>query len=187
MVNKLSFPAERRLMHKRTVRCFGYERHDGYYDIEGHLTDSKTYRLEDFDRGPMEPGEPVHEMFLRLTVDGDLTIKASEAAIVWSPYNICKAVEVNFDKLAGEVIGPGFKKRVKQKLGGTQGCTHLVELLGPIATTAFQTIYPKNIKQEEAGTKETKPRLLNTCHAWAEDSEMIRSRHPKYFRGIKTK
>ena len=31
-------------------------------------------------------------------------------------------------------------KEVKSRLSGPKGCTHLTELLGPIATTAIQTL-----------------------------------------------
>ncbi len=187
MVNKSSPTVNRRLLHKREVKCFGYERYDGDFDIEGHLTDVKTYGVDGFDRGSMKPGEPVHDMWLRLTVDVNLKIKGSKAEIVWSPYNICKVVEPNFNQLVGEVIGPGFTKRVRRRLGGTHGCTHLVELLGPIATTAFQTIYPKKSKPSGEVDKERKPTLLNTCHAWADDSDMVKVRHPKFFTGIKVR
>ena len=45
-------------------------------------------------------------------------------------------------KRAAEAIGPdalGLSADVRERLGGTEGCTHIVELLGPVATTAFQT------------------------------------------------
>src|SRR3970282_2145791 len=35
-------PAPRRLMHTRAIECTGYERDDGLWDIEAHLTDTKT-------------------------------------------------------------------------------------------------------------------------------------------------
>ena len=75
MMKTLSEPSERQLLHKRTVKCFGYKRKDGLFDIEGHLQDVKNYPLSNFDRGPMKAGDPVHEMWLRLTVDLNLEIK----------------------------------------------------------------------------------------------------------------
>ncbi|MBO6784243.1 MAG: DUF2889 domain-containing protein, partial [Alphaproteobacteria bacterium] len=42
----LSPPAEREHIHTRTVECAGYRRTDGLWDIEGHLTDVKTYTFE---------------------------------------------------------------------------------------------------------------------------------------------
>lgn len=181
MKKALSKPVNRNILHERTVKCFGFKRNDGLYDIEGHLLDSKAYSFEGFDRGSMKAGDPVHEMSIRLTVDLDLNIKKCEAVIIWGPYNICDRIAPNFKKLEGECIKPGFTQRTKQLLGGVKGCTHLLELLGPIATTAFQTIYPdKNRKLKKSGV-EKRPALINTCHAWASDSEMIASRYPRFF------
>ena len=81
-------------------------------------------------------------MWLRLTIDDRLVIHAVEAATDASPYSICPAVAPHFQSLKGLRIDPGFQKQVRDLLGGTAGCTHLVELLGPVATTAFQTVFP---------------------------------------------
>ena len=35
-------PVPRKLMHTRAIECNGYEREDGLWDIEAHLTDTKT-------------------------------------------------------------------------------------------------------------------------------------------------
>ncbi len=181
MTKGLSKPEARQLLHRRTVECFGYKRDDGLYDIEGYLKDVKTYSLSDFDRGPMQAGDPVHEMWLRLTVDLNLHIKTSEASIVWGPYDMCNRITPNFKKLEGETIKPGFTHRTKTLLGGIKGCTHLVELLGPVATTAFQTIYPEKSRRLKLSGEKRKPSLINSCHAWASDSAMVLQRHPDYF------
>ena len=75
----LSSPAKRELIHTRTVECNGYRRKDGLWDIEGRLVDIKTYTFHNNERGEVPPGEPVHEMWIRLTVDDDLKIHDVEA------------------------------------------------------------------------------------------------------------
>ena len=90
----------------------------------------------------MASGTPVHEMWLRLTVDDELVIRDVEAVTDHSPFPICRGITGNFARLKGLSIRPGFHAKVKELLGGVEGCTHLVEMLGPVATTAFQTIYP---------------------------------------------
>ncbi|MGB1027360.1 MAG: DUF2889 domain-containing protein, partial [Rhodospirillaceae bacterium] len=86
----LSAPAPREELHCRTVTCTGYARQDGLYDIEGHMTDIKTYPFPNKDRGgQIDPGDPLHEMWLRLTVDLDFKIHAVEACTDKSPFSIC--------------------------------------------------------------------------------------------------
>jgi hypothetical protein len=65
----LSPPPERELLHSRDIVLRGYRRSDGLYDIEAHLTDTKTYGSANRDRGYIHAGEPIHGMWLRLTVD----------------------------------------------------------------------------------------------------------------------
>ena len=64
----LSPPTARKLLHTRTVSCHGYQRDDGLWDIEGHLVDGKTYGFDNDHRGVVNAGEPVHEMWLRLSI-----------------------------------------------------------------------------------------------------------------------
>src|SRR5438552_6569811 len=113
----LSAPAPRQHIHTRQVECRGYRRDDGLWDIEGHLTDVKTYGFESEFRGEVAPGMPIHDMWLRLTVDDALQIHAVEAVTAASPYEVCPAVTPNFQRLVGLKIRPGFNSRVKELLG----------------------------------------------------------------------
>lgn len=58
----LSPPAAREHIHTRRVECQGFRRADGLWDIEGHLTDVKTYSFHNDDRGTMEPGDPIRNV-----------------------------------------------------------------------------------------------------------------------------
>ena len=51
------------IKHTRTITCKGYRRKDGLWDIEAHMTDIKTFSFENRDRGGIQAGEPVHEMW----------------------------------------------------------------------------------------------------------------------------
>ena len=181
----LSSPTEREHIHTRTVECNGYRRRDGLWDIEGQLVDVKTYTFHNSERGDVPPGEPVHEMWVRLTVDDDLTIQGVEAVTEYSPFQTCKEIAPNFERLVGGSIGPGWRQRGRDRVGGVEGCTHIVEMLGPIATTAFQTIYPiKSKEQSDSRTKSTRPpRLLNTCHAFRSDGPKVKEFWPDHYDG----
>lgn len=199
----LSAPFERRPLHTRTVQCQGFRRTDGLWDIEGHMTDVKSYPFSNDHRGTIVPGEPLHDMWLRVTVDDTLTIQGLEAHTDKAPYGICDAITSNFQCLVGIRIKGGFTRTVRQKLGGVYGCTHLVELMGPIATTAFQTIYPILSRERaqaqaiqraaseadgapvgpEASPVSRPPPLLNTCHAYASNGELVQRKWPEFYTG----
>ena len=87
---------------------------------------------------------------------------------------MCPAITPNFASLAGLKIGPGWMRGVKERVGGVKGCTHLVELLGPMATVAFQTMTV--LRRGRPIDPDQPPALLNTCHAYAADSEVVAKR-----------
>ena len=180
----LSKPATRQLMHTRSIRCEGYQRADGLWDIEAHLTDTKTYPHTRRDGGrPREPGEPVHDMWIRLTIDLELTIREAEAVTASGPYPHCGDIAPNFKTLAGVKIGPGWRKEIAARLGGVKGCTHLVELLGPLGTTAFQATGRAREALKAAGAAQKKPYQLNSCHVYKDDSAAVLERWPQYYTG----
>ena len=169
---------KRELIHKRKVECYSYRREDNLWDIEGHLTDTKTYDFSNMDRGSVQAGEPVHEMWLRITVDDDLVIHSTEASTEYGPFNICPGATPNFSKIKNIKIGPGFRAAVNKLVGGSLGCTHLRELLGPMATTAFQTIVPIRSKRTN-GNAAKNHSLLGSCHAYARGSEVVKRLWPE--------
>ena len=170
-------------IHTRQIDCHGYRREDGLWDIEGHLTDTKAYSFKNEHRGEVKAGEPIHEMWMRLTLDDTMMIQAVETATDHGPYAICPAILPNFQRLKGLKIAKGFNAKVFELLGGVEGCTHHVELIGRLATVAFQTIFPyRNRMAAAEGRKpdgSRKPRLLNTCHAFAENGEIARRLWPE--------
>ena len=122
----LSKPSPRKPMHTRTVECRGYLRDDGLWDIEGHLVDTKPYAIPNQDRGGEIPaGEPLHEMWIRLTVDTDLVVQDVEACTDHGPYSVCGDIIENFKALKGLAIKAGWTQKTRELLGGTKGCTHL--------------------------------------------------------------
>ena len=184
----LSPPAERELLHLRDIALRGWRRADGRYDIEAHLRDTKTSPIPNDHRGEIPPGEPLHGMGLRLTVDEDLIVVACEAASDHTPYAMCPQAAPNFAALAGLRIGPGFNRAVAERVGGVKGCTHLRELLGQMATVAYQTLYPVFAARERAAAARRaatgeappagRPGLVGTCLAYAPDSPVTLARWP---------
>lgn len=175
----LSKPVKRKHRHTRAIDIHGYEREDGLWDIEGVISDHKPEPY-----GQMEERRPdgmVHKMWVRLTVDTDFLIHEAESWSEITPYSMCKDVNPNFEALAGLRIGPGFNRKARELVGGTLGCTHIVELLPQMATAAMQTIWPVKGEPGE-GRADGAPGILNTCHAWAEYSPAVAKRYPKFYR-----
>ena len=178
----LSASAEREPMHVRQIDCRGYQREDGLWDIEAHLTDVKSYEIESYWRGKLAPGKPVHDMLVRLTIDDDLCIQAIETASDATPYEPCSKVAENFQAMVGLRIAPGWVRQIKTRVGGVKGCTHLRELMSVLATVAFQTIFPLREK-ELVAEGHRKPPMLDSCRAWASTSPVVKEQYPRWYIG----
>lgn len=171
----------RKELHTRQITCTGYQRDDGLWDVDAHITDVKTYPVDNLHRGTIKTGEAIHDMWIRITVDEQLIIHDCMAVTDLSPFNCCPDITPIFKKLIGEKIAAGWTMRVKKLVGGLRGCTHLTDLLGPATTTIFQTM--SAIRKNQSSSETTKPFYINGCHAWASDSEQVLTHHPKFYTG----
>ena len=175
-VTSLSPAVPREAVHKRQINCNGFVRADGLYDIEAELTDHKTYDFPSDFRGTVTPDLAVHHMVLRITIDRDRVIQHAEAITITGPYAICPTANAVFDNLVGLQIGPGWRRKVQAAIGGRHGCTHITELLGPVATIAYQTLYGEEARQKrQSGTlsdqdkQASRSQLANSCVGYADD------------------
>lgn len=201
-------PVPREHLHTRTVTCQGFLRQDGLWDIEGHIVDVKTYGFDNEWRGRVEAGTPVHEMWIRLTLDDRMEIKEVAASTDNSPFRACPDILPNFQRLAGLRIGAGFTREVRARLGGPEGCTHIVEMLQQVATVAYQTMVAERAKklrqQQKAIDAESRivtgnagdeapapdrpkrrPMVVDTCHIWRADGPLVKKYTPEFYTGAK--
>jgi len=181
----LPAPASRQHLHTRAVTYRGYLRDDGWWDIEGELTDSKTYGFHMSERGQMTPGMPVHGMAIRATIDETMTIREMTAAMDFTPFSECSSGEDPMQKMVGLSMGPGWRQSIEKALGGVKGCTHLRELLFNMATAAYQTVFPyrESQRRSEGGTKadlSEPPYHLGRCIAWDFDGPVVKRHYPQF-------
>jgi hypothetical protein len=169
---------ERELTHTRRVRYEGYKRADGLWDIEAHLTDIKNhdFRLKS---GVRRAGQPVHAMWLRVTIDADFNILAAAGVYDAVPYPGCEDIAPAYGELVGLNLVKDFKKKVSERFGGVRGCTHMTEMLAGMPTAAVQT-FAGDMPEERADGG--KPFQLDQCHALETTSETVRRFYPKWHR-----
>jgi hypothetical protein len=128
-------------------------------------------------------------MWIRLTLDDQFVVHDVEAVTDNSPFHICAEAPPNFRALKGHRVGRGWNRTVKELLGNTSGCTHIVELLPQLATVSFQTIRAarraaKSRAQNEVtmGAKERAPQL-DSCYAWSTDRAVVKRWLPQFYTG----
>ncbi|RYX91478.1 MAG: DUF2889 domain-containing protein [Comamonadaceae bacterium] len=165
----------RKLIHTRRIVCEGYEREDGLLDIEGTLTDTKPEPIRMVEKS-LDANQPIHRMTVRLTIDRDRLIHAAAAITHDSPYRVCGDITASYGQLVGLRIEPGFTRTVKRMFRGTLGCSHMTELLPPMATVAFQMLWskPDGFKGADEDSTALRSSPLGGCHALRVDGEVVK-------------
>lgn len=167
--------APRRLLHLRRVTCEAFEREDGLLDVEGLLIDTKPTPVQLVTGRSIEPGSSIHRMRVRLTVNRDQWIVAANAYSEAHPHQECEGVEAAYHKLVGLRIEPGFTGRVKQLFRGEAGCTHISELIPPMATTLFQVLWATG---DFANPDSAASSPVGGCHGLRLDGQVVRTYFP---------
>jgi hypothetical protein len=156
----------------------GFERSDGLFDIEGRMRDTKSTDSDLLFKTVLA-GSLIHDMHIVVTIDAKLVIRRIDAHSDAAPSRFCAEINHAYRSLEGLSIGAGFMKEVKSRLSGSKGCTHLTELLGPIATTAIQTLMGwRKPADAPNGADEGQPAvqahpMIDTCHAWRAGGEVV--------------
>ena len=166
----LSKARPRKMLHLRDIHLCGYEREDGLVEVEAHFTDVKTYS---YSENAFQAGEPVHDMWLRVALDREAVIQECEAAMDGTPHTVCPQAAPNMERLKGLRLGRDFLKEAMRVLGGAAGCTHLRELLQPVATVAFQTTMLYRQQATPPGTVRISPGMMNSCVAYDENGPIV--------------
>jgi hypothetical protein len=203
----LSPPVPRQLRHRRAIRAEAFERADGLWDIEACLTDVKP-RDTVLASGVRPNGLPIHELWLRITIDRKLTVVDAEASSAWVPYpGLCEASNPAYRALIGLNLLDNFRRHAARLLGGTVGCTHLTELCAVLPSAAIQAFAgdvwntangnpgeadKSGASCERVGAAGTQPHSnensndkppfqLGRCHTLRFDGEAVRQFYPRWY------
>jgi hypothetical protein len=184
----LSAPVSRQLRHRRAIRLEAFERQDGLWDIEACLTDEKPRDVQ-LASGVRPQGLPIHELWLRITIDRSFNIVDAEASSEWSPYGDgCAESNPAYQTLIGLNLLQNFRREANRLLGGTVGCTHLTELCALLPTAAIQAFAGEVWNTEKGGApgddsnaSQKPPFQLGRCNALRFDGDAVRLFYPRWF------
>jgi hypothetical protein len=113
---------------------------------------------------------------------------ASRSIPTWSsstPYpGYCDTIAPAYKSLIGLSLMNHFRLRLKDRLAGVLGCTHLTELSLVLPTAAIQAFANDVIKTrdgdgDDASTE--RPFQLDRCHALRIDGPAVAKYYPRWF------
>jgi hypothetical protein len=188
----LSPPVPRRHRHRRAINVEAFERDDGLWDIEACVTDHKSRDVA-LASGIRPAGLPIHELWLRLTVDRELNIVDAESSSEWVPYpSHCEKINPAYRALIGLNLRRQFRRQAIERVGGLSGCTHLTELCAVLPTAAIQAFAGEVRQRQEPAaaqasvadsevTASTPPFQLDRCHALRFDGAVVQQFYPRWY------
>jgi hypothetical protein len=167
----------REASHQRSITIRAFARSDGLWDIEGQLTDAWTEPVP-MASGMLPAGEPMHSMWLRLTVDRSATIVAALAVTDAGPYgSACGTIAPDYGQLVGVRVARGYRDAIRRLFGRTAGCTHMNELAGAMGSAVLQAMW-----QELTQNSDEKPFSIDGCHALKSSGAQVAQFFPRWYR-----
>lgn len=177
----------RKQIHFRRIEMRGYSREDGLYEVEGRVVDTKPFAFTIFNGTRVVfANEPIHDMGLRLVYDDQLVVHEVHPFTDSAPYPVCHGGGAALQTIIGLTMSSGWNKEVRRRLGGVRSCTHLMELLMPMATTAFQTLTELRMSQPDKLDADGRPLKIDSCFAYAAEGELVRRQWPQFYRAPPT-
>jgi hypothetical protein len=174
----LSSPSARHEVHHRVIDMRAFARDDGLFDVEARLIDRKPFGyVRPSSPTPVPAGKPLHDLSLRLTLDPECVVRGIEASSDVTPWSLCKEAETTLQALVGERVARGWSSKVKQHLGGSASCTHLMEMLVTMGTTALQGM--RGADPERRLTAEAK---IDSCYAYGRQRSVVKMLWPAHHR-----
>ncbi|HEF4732307.1 DUF2889 domain-containing protein [Burkholderia multivorans] len=171
-------------LHTRQITFEGFRRSDGLFEIEGYLTDRKPHDFAPPSSPRVVPAnEPIHDLGLRVVFDLDMVVHEVETFIRAYPYRECPGGGATLQALVGLRIGAGWSGEVRKRLPPGDTCTHLREILIPLATAAIQTVNPlRSQTLLDATDASGKPLKIDSCFAYGASRELVLQRWPAFHR-----
>ncbi len=173
---------QRQLKHRRQIDVQVFARGNGLWEVDALLIDTKT-RIARMAEGPRAAGTPIHEMMLRLVVNEQLDILEAGSETRWMPYTgTCDQHGDAYGSLVGLNLLHDFRKRLREKLGGIKGCTHLTEMAQVLPTAVVQAFAGEVIDTRGDTDGASRPFQIDRCHALRSDGEAVRQHYPRWYR-----
>jgi len=174
-----STPVTREQLHVRHIEMSGWRRSDGLFEIEGRVTDQKPFDFRPISGDRVVAAQDfLHNLGVRLVFDADRVIREVHTFSDAYPYEECSGGGASLQALVGLHIGAGWSSEVRKRLPPSDTCTHLREILLPLASAVFQTLGP--FAFQDAVDAQGKPPLIDSCHAYGASRKIVLQRWPAY-------
>lgn len=168
----MSEVAGRRLVHRRVIEVeVTDDGAGGGLEAFGRLTDTKGVPVSMYTGQHLEAGGVPHDMVVRMSLDGDMAIRSVDVEMASVPGPPCRSVVPAFQSIIGVRVGGGYRAALRERLGGTLGCAHVLELLTVMGAPIMQARWTLDV----GPVLEPADMLAyeGTCHVYAPGGRLL--------------
>lgn len=163
------------LIHSRNITVNTFELGENELFIEGILQDHRYFPSYLYTAREYIDEGTIHDIRVKLKISlPELVIEEAGAEMETVPNELCKEVKDMLQILVGMRVRKGFTYAVKTRMGGRQGCLHMVNLILAMGSAAVQGQWAYYSRRRHEGQEETAPDtdlslVANSCHLWREN------------------
>ena len=168
-------------IHHRRIDMRGFRRSDGLFEVRAHLTDRKTHDFIPPAEGRTVPAKAaVHDIGVTLVFDRDMIVREVSTSMDAFPYRTCPGGGDSLQALIGLRIGAGWNTEVRKRLPSADTCSHMKELLAPMASAAYQTMTSVLSGLLDARDSAGRPVKIGQCHAYGPSRDLVKTLWPEF-------
>ena len=161
-----------------------YSRGTGLWEVDATVRDVRTQDTATV-TGMLPAGQPIHDMLLRLVVDEQFNVIEAGARTDARPYpGACEDHGDTYGQLVGLNLMRGFRRAVRERVGGVKGCTHITELSQVLPTAVMQAFAGRVVDVAGRDAGSTQPMQIDGCHALRADGAVVARYYPRWHRGL---
>jgi hypothetical protein len=176
-------------IHERSVQIRTYPFENNRIIVEGWLRDEWMVLGYQWDGTPRPTGV-IHWMCARFLLGNQpLTILDAEAEMPAVPHQPCSTALNSIKKVIGLTITSGFTEEVRNRLGGSKGCSHLTYLITAMGPASLQGFWVQQSRQKRPIPSSIKEfaslsLLIDSCRLWRKNGPLLKEIKEK-FKGIR--
>lgn len=166
------FIKNRPLIHTRNISLSAVPHTESQIIVHGELKDERHVHIIDI-LGRDKPPGIVHHMTATLLIAPDpLRIEQAEAKMITVPVDQCPETLDRIELIQGLEVKPGFSQKVRNLVGGANGCAHLCTLVKAMGTEIIHGGLTWKRHQDRDKDripqipKESPVYLVDSCRLW---------------------
>jgi len=166
-------------IHTREISLSSHVHEEAGLIVHGILKDRRRVPIVDILGRPKGPGI-IHHITVTLALEKDpLRIVKAEAQMITVPTEYCAPTLDRLPNLEGLEIKSGFSLRVKEAIGGPEGCIHLCSLVTAMGTEMVHGWLTEKRSKSPQGTMDIDAVkenmfLIDSCRVWKKDGPRVR-------------